>query len=212
MLADTCTRPRNHACKKSSRRSASATNASLVIVRRTSVGCGSPSTSITSCTPCSSSRPAKVTSRSARWQATERVGTCLARSTGSTAARASTRPSTAFLHSSTLAMPSPSRTAGVAARQPRNASAWLAVRYRLRREGASMVRDAVRGYLALAGGLTEVTAARARAAARSLVEQGEATASQVTALAEDLVATSRRNRESLVLVIRHEAEQAVRHL
>src|SRR5436190_22417678 len=75
-----------------------------------------------------------------------------------------------------------------------------------------MVRDALRGYLALAGGLSEVTAARARAAARALVEQGEATAGQVTALAEDLVSTSRRNRESLMLVIRHEAEQAVRLL
>ena len=75
-----------------------------------------------------------------------------------------------------------------------------------------MVRDALRGYLALAGGLSEVTAARARAAARALVEQGEATAGQVTALAEDLVSTSRRNRESLMLVIRHEVEQAVRLL
>src|SRR3954453_22825538 len=75
-----------------------------------------------------------------------------------------------------------------------------------------MVRDALRGYLALAGGLSEVTAARARAAARSLVEQGEATAGQVTALAEDLVSTSRRNRESLMPVIRHEVEQAVRLL
>jgi len=75
-----------------------------------------------------------------------------------------------------------------------------------------MVREALRGYLSLAGGITEVTAAKARAAARSLVEQGEATAGQVSALAEDLVSTSRRNRESLVLIIRHEAEQAVRRL
>src|SRR4051794_30618095 len=75
-----------------------------------------------------------------------------------------------------------------------------------------MVRDALRGYLALAGGLSEVTAARARAAARALAEHGEVTAGQVSALAEDLVATSRRNRESLMLVIRHEAELAVRAL
>ena len=75
-----------------------------------------------------------------------------------------------------------------------------------------MVKDAVRGYLGLAGGLTEVTAARARAAARALVEQSEETASQVSALAEDLMATSRRNRESLVQVVRHEVEQAVRRL
>jgi polyhydroxyalkanoate synthesis regulator phasin len=75
-----------------------------------------------------------------------------------------------------------------------------------------MVKDALRGYLALAGGLTEVTAGRARAAARSLVEQGEATAGQVSGLAEDLLATSRRNRESLLLLVRHEVEQAVRRV
>jgi len=75
-----------------------------------------------------------------------------------------------------------------------------------------MVRDAVRGYLALATGMTEVTAARARAAAKSLVEQGEATAGQVSALADDLLSTSRRNRESLAVLIRHEVEQAVKRL
>jgi len=75
-----------------------------------------------------------------------------------------------------------------------------------------MVKEALRGYVSLAGGFTELTAARARAAARSLVEQGEATAGQVSALAEDLLATSRRNRESMLLLVRHEIEQAVRHL
>ena len=75
-----------------------------------------------------------------------------------------------------------------------------------------MVKDALRGYLALASGVTEVTAARARAAARTLVEQGESTAGQVTALAEDLVATSRRNREGLALIVRHEVEAALRRL
>src|SRR4051794_37138016 len=78
--------------------------------------------------------------------------------------------------------------------------------------GQHMVRDAFRGYLALANGLTEVTAGRARAAAKALAEQGEATAGQVSALAEDLVTTSRRNRESLVVLIRHEVEQAVKRL
>jgi len=75
-----------------------------------------------------------------------------------------------------------------------------------------MVRDAFRGYLSLANGLTEVTAGRARAAAKALAEQGEATAAQVSALAEDLITTSRRNRESLVLLVRHEVEQAVKRL
>jgi polyhydroxyalkanoate synthesis regulator phasin len=53
-----------------------------------------------------------------------------------------------------------------------------------------MVRDALRGYLARATG----------------------TAGQVSALAEDLITTSRRNRESLVLLVRHEVEQAVKRL
>src|SRR3954468_23856325 len=75
-----------------------------------------------------------------------------------------------------------------------------------------MVREALRGYVALANGLTEVTAGRARAAAKALAEQGEATAGQVSALAEDLISTSRRNRESLVLLVRHEVEQAVKRL
>jgi len=75
-----------------------------------------------------------------------------------------------------------------------------------------MVREALRGYVALANGLTEVTAGRARAAAKALAEQGEATAGQVSALAEDLITTSRRNRESLILLVRHEVEQAVKRL
>jgi polyhydroxyalkanoate synthesis regulator phasin len=75
-----------------------------------------------------------------------------------------------------------------------------------------MVREAVRGYLALATGMTEVTAGRARAAAKALVQQGEATAGQVSALAEELINTSRRNRESLALLVRHEVEQAVKRL
>ena len=75
-----------------------------------------------------------------------------------------------------------------------------------------MVKDALRGYLALASGVTEVTAARARAAARSLVEQGESTAGQVSALAEDLMATSRRNREGLLLIVRNEVETTLRRL
>lgn len=37
-------------------------------------------------------------------------------------------------------------------------------------------------------------------------------ATQVSALAEDLISTSRRNRESLAVLVRHEVEQAVRRL
>jgi polyhydroxyalkanoate synthesis regulator phasin len=75
-----------------------------------------------------------------------------------------------------------------------------------------MVRDALRGYIALASGVTEVTAARARAAAKVLVEQGESTAGQISTLAEDLLETSRRNREGLLLIVRNEVEATLRRL
>src|SRR5690348_16949602 len=75
-----------------------------------------------------------------------------------------------------------------------------------------MVKDALRGYIALASGVTEVTAARARAAAKVLVEQGESTATQISTLAEDLLETSRRNREGLVLIVRNEVETTLRRL
>lgn len=75
-----------------------------------------------------------------------------------------------------------------------------------------MVRDALRGYLGLASGLTEVTVGRATTAAKALVAQGEATAEQVSALADDLVETSRRNREAVATLVRYEVEQALRRL
>jgi polyhydroxyalkanoate synthesis regulator phasin len=75
-----------------------------------------------------------------------------------------------------------------------------------------MVRDALRGYLSLASGLTEVTVGRATTAAKALVAQGEATAEQVSALADDLVDTSRRNREAIGTLVRYEVEQALRRL
>ncbi|MBA3524494.1 MAG: polyhydroxyalkanoate synthesis protein PhaF, partial [Geodermatophilaceae bacterium] len=71
-----------------------------------------------------------------------------------------------------------------------------------------MVRDAVRGYWALASGLTDVTRQRATSAARALVAQGEATAEQISAIAEDLVSTSVTNRTALVGIVRHEIERA----
>ncbi len=75
-----------------------------------------------------------------------------------------------------------------------------------------MVRDALRGYLSLASGLTEVTVGRATTAAKALVSQGEATAEQVSALADDLVDTSRRNREAVTTLVRYEMEQTLRRL
>jgi polyhydroxyalkanoate synthesis regulator phasin len=71
------------------------------------------------------------------------------------------------------------------------------------------VKDALKGYLALAGGLTEVTRQRATAAAKALVAQGEATASQVTGLADDLISQSKSNRESLVALVKFEVDRAL---
>jgi polyhydroxyalkanoate synthesis regulator phasin len=71
------------------------------------------------------------------------------------------------------------------------------------------VKDAIKGYVALASGLTEVTRQRATAAAKALVAQGEATAGQVQALADDLVAQSKSNREAMVSLVRYEVDKAL---
>lgn len=71
------------------------------------------------------------------------------------------------------------------------------------------MRDALKNYLALAGGLTEVGRQRAVAASKALVAQGEATAEQVQSLAEDLVQTSRNNREMVTALVRSEVEKAL---
>jgi len=72
-----------------------------------------------------------------------------------------------------------------------------------------VVWDAVKGYLQLASGLTEVTRARATAAAKALVSQGEATADQVSSLAQDLLATSRANQQAVAAIARREVERAM---
>jgi polyhydroxyalkanoate synthesis regulator phasin len=71
------------------------------------------------------------------------------------------------------------------------------------------VNDAVKGYLALASGLTEVTKQRAVSAAKALVAQGGAAAGQVTALADDLVAQSKSNREAVTALVRFEVDKAL---
>jgi polyhydroxyalkanoate synthesis regulator phasin len=71
------------------------------------------------------------------------------------------------------------------------------------------VRDALKSYLALAAGVTEVTRQRALGVAKSLVAQGEATAEQAQALAEDLVAQSRQNREAVVALVAFEVDRAL---
>lgn len=74
------------------------------------------------------------------------------------------------------------------------------------------MRDAVKSYLALAGSLTEVTRQRATAAARGLVQQGEATAEQVGQLVDDLLAQSRQNREAVSALVTYEVDRTLGRL
>ncbi|HVF20321.1 MAG TPA: hypothetical protein VNA14_08760 [Mycobacteriales bacterium] len=71
------------------------------------------------------------------------------------------------------------------------------------------MRDALKNYLALANGLTEVTRQRAEVAAKALVAQGEAAAEQVSALAEDLLSASKSNRDNVTALVRTEVEKAL---
>jgi polyhydroxyalkanoate synthesis regulator phasin len=71
------------------------------------------------------------------------------------------------------------------------------------------VRDALKNYLTLASGLTEVGRQRAMAASKALVAQGEATAEQVGSLAEDLIQTSKNNRDLITALVRSEVEKAL---
>ena len=78
--------------------------------------------------------------------------------------------------------------------------------------------EGLRSYLQLASGLTEVSRQRAMAAARSLISQSGAGAEQVlpnqvldqvASLADDLVATSRANRDLLLTLVRTEVERSI---
>lgn len=76
--------------------------------------------------------------------------------------------------------------------------------------------DELRGYLQMASGLTEVTAAKARELAMALVSQGMSLGTkapdvvgQVQELADDLMATSKGNRDLLTGMIRTEVDKAV---
>ena len=71
------------------------------------------------------------------------------------------------------------------------------------------MRDALKSYLALASGLTDISKQRAVTAAKALVAQGEATAEQVTSLAEDLVQQSRSNREAVTALVKFELDRAL---
>jgi hypothetical protein len=89
-----------------------------------------------------------------------------------------------------------------------------------------IVLEALRGYVQLATGLTEVTVAKAREAAAALLNQGldltqvsqvpgadkaagaaTAAATQVQGLADDLLETSKANREMLTGLIRTEVDR-----
>src|ERR1700712_3740516 len=72
--------------------------------------------------------------------------------------------------------------------------------------------DAVKNYLALASGFSEVTRQRAVAAAKGLVSSGEATAEQVSSLADDLLTTSRNNRDTILALVRYEIDRALTRL
>ena len=71
------------------------------------------------------------------------------------------------------------------------------------------MKDALKGYLELANGLTEVSLQKATAAAKALVAQGEATAGQVTSLADDLLAQSRSNSEALAALVKFEVDKTL---
>lgn len=71
------------------------------------------------------------------------------------------------------------------------------------------MRDALKSYLALAGGVTEVTRQRAVEAAKALVASGEAAAGQVTTLAEDLLTQTRQNREAVAALVGFEVDRAL---
>ena len=71
------------------------------------------------------------------------------------------------------------------------------------------MKDALKGYLALATGLTEVTRQRATSAAKALVAQGEATAGQVQSLADDLIAQSKSNREAVAALVKYEVDKGL---
>jgi hypothetical protein len=84
-----------------------------------------------------------------------------------------------------------------------------------------MVLDGLKAYVQLANGLTDVTRERALAAARDLVAQAEASMGvvvpdamreQVGNITDDLIATSRANRDLLVGLVRAEVERSVSRL
>jgi polyhydroxyalkanoate synthesis regulator phasin len=77
-----------------------------------------------------------------------------------------------------------------------------------------MVMDALRGYVQLANGLTEVTKQKAQTAAKALLQQtgADALTTKVSDLADEIVATSKSNRQLLQAIVSNEVEGAVARL
>jgi polyhydroxyalkanoate synthesis regulator phasin len=71
------------------------------------------------------------------------------------------------------------------------------------------MQDAWRAYLELAYGLTEASRKRAKKVAKDLAGKGGATAAQLQSLTEDLLSTSRKNREGLSRLVRYEVDRAL---
>jgi len=71
------------------------------------------------------------------------------------------------------------------------------------------MQDAWRAYLDLALGLTEASRKKATSVARQLLGKGGGTAEQLQGLAEDLLKTSRANREAITKLVRYELDRAL---
>jgi len=71
------------------------------------------------------------------------------------------------------------------------------------------MQDAWRAYLELALGLTEASRRKAEQVARDLLKRTGATAGQLQSLVEELLSTSRANREELAKLVRYEVDRAL---
>jgi len=77
-----------------------------------------------------------------------------------------------------------------------------------------MVLDALRGYVQLASGMTEVSRKKAEKAAKALLKQtgADTLTTKVSDLADEIVATSKSNRQLLQAIVTNEVEGAVARL
>ncbi|WP_279582147.1 phasin family protein [Fodinicola feengrottensis] len=71
------------------------------------------------------------------------------------------------------------------------------------------MQDALKTYLAMATGLSDVSRKKAKAAAKKLAKRGGATVEQIQTLTEDLVSTSTNNRDALQKIVRLEVDRAL---